>query len=199
MSAIHIIDIGYNCILRPMKREEANKVAAIADECVGKGLYSPQEMEEAADTDSKCIYVLETKDGEIVGYIYFFLTDRKSTAAEMKADERLLQTVCTDAAKPVGRIQSVAIRHAFRENGFSKKLVQFAFDALSAEGAGCVFTACWKKGDKVPLRATVQSCGFHFLAETENVWFDKEELFCPYCGGRCRCSAEIYYKRVDCL
>ncbi len=197
MSTIRIIHIGHNCILRPMKSTDVHAVVAISSECVGKGLYSPEEIAETVDSDMRFIHVLDAGNGEIAGYIYFLLTDIKRTAADMKLGRERLQAVCGGKEPILGRIQSVAIRSSFRGYGFSRKLLRFALAALTEKKAEYVFIACWKKGKDVPLGAVVRSCGFCFLAEVENAWFDNEKLYCPYCQGRCRCSAEIYYKKVD--
>ncbi len=197
MSTIQSMYIGHNCILRPMEGGDVNAVAAISSECVGKGLYSPEEIAGAVNSDSRFIYVLDAGAGVIAGYIYFLLTDIMRTAADMKLGRKRLQAVCGDGESTLGRIQSVAIRSTFRGYGFSEKLLQFALAVLTEKKAECVFIACWKKGTDVPLGVAVRSCGFCFLAEVENAWFDNEELYCPYCRGRCRCSAEIYYKKVE--
>lgn len=199
MSAIHIIDVGHNCILRPMREADVNTVAAISSECVGKGLYSPEEIGSAVDSDASFIYVLEAGNGKIAGYIYFLLSDIVSTADDLKLDERQLQNLCGNKGLPVGRIQSVAVQSAFRGYGFSRKLLQFALGSLGEKRAEYVFISCWKMGASVPLGPAVKSCGFQFLTEVENAWFGNENLYCPYCHGRCRCSAEVFYKKVDCL
>ena len=197
MSTIHSIHVGHNCILRPMESADVHAVAAISCECVGKGLYSPEEIAGTVASDQRFIYVLDVGNGEIAGYIYFLLTDIKRTAADMKLGRERLQAVCGSGEPVLGRIQSVAIRSAFRGYGFSRKLLQFALAVLAKKRAECVFIACWKKGQDVPLGAAVRSCGFCFLAEVENAWFDNEKLYCPYCRGRCRCSAEIYYRCIS--
>lgn len=196
MSTIRIIHFGHNFILRPMERDDVNTVFSISGECVGKGLYSLQEMEATLYSDERFIYVLATGSGELAGYIYFLLTDIMNTATDLKLDKEQLRNMCVGGESCVGRIQSVAIRSAFRGYGFSRRLLQLALDDLAEKRAGCAFIACWKKGNSVPLGAAVRACGFHFLTEVENAWFDNEELYCPYCGGRCRCSAEIYYKHL---
>lgn len=134
MSTIRIIHIGHNCILRPMESADVPAVAAISGECVGKGLYSPEEIAETVESDQRFIYVLDAGNGEIAGYVYFLLTDIKRTAADMKLGRERLQAVFGGKESILGRIQSVAIRSAFRGYGFSRKLLQFALAALAEKG-----------------------------------------------------------------
>ncbi len=59
-----------------MEKDDVNTVFSISGECVGKGLYSLQEMEATLYSNERFIYVLATGSGELAGYIYFLLTDR---------------------------------------------------------------------------------------------------------------------------
>ena len=63
--------------------------------------------------------------------------------------------------------------------------------------AGAVFAICWKPGKIVPAGKMLKECGFDDLTEAKNVWYDDKDLVCPYCKGRCRCDAEVFYKLLN--
>ena len=64
------------------------------------------------------------------------------------------------------------------------------------KGIGEVFIICWNAGGKVPLERALQECKFVHLFSAKMIWYNKKELYCPYCKGRCKCDAEVYFKKV---
>ena len=185
-----------NLELRPLESGDVDAVIKISDESVGKGLYTASEIKETIGSDSKFLYVLKSPDGEIAGYIFFFLTDTDTIVKDAKIDKETFLKVLDGTKAKIGRIQSIAIKEEYRGEGLSEKLIDFAVSKLQDLKTECTFIVCWKKGDFVPLKKTMEECKFKFLAEVQKVWYDNERLYCPYCKGRCSCNAEIYYKKV---
>ncbi len=186
-----------NFTLNPLEQSDVDAVIKLSDECVGKGLYAVSEIKETISSDSKFVYVLKSPEGEIAGYIFFFLTDTDSICKDAKIDKETLLKVLDGTKGKIGRIQSIAIKEDYRGEGFSEKLIDFAVSKLRELKTECTFIVCWKKGDFVPLKKTMEECKFEFLTVAKKVWYDHKRLYCPYCKGRCSCDAEIYYKKVD--
>ena len=182
-------------LLRPVETSDLEETAALCDICVGKNLYTRAKIQRAMETEDHFFYLLQTRTGELAGYIYFYLTDIPSIAGDAKVNQEILESVCGDQGK-VCKIQSVAVHEDYRRKGLAAKMVRFALHQIRHREVQAAFSVCWKMGRVVPLEWALRDCGFSFLTETEKVWFHEENLFCPYCNGRCHCNAEIYYKKL---
>lgn len=66
-----------------------------------------------------------------------------------------------------------------------------AMARLSVLGADLAFGVFWKPRGRFPMGRTLAACGFRSLGEARRVWYDRDDLVCPYCQGRCVCLAEV--------
>lgn len=191
MTETYISDQFY---LSPPKLDEVDAAIALCNACVGDGMYCAEEIKKSIDAEDSFFYLLKTEAGEIAGYLYFYITDLAQIALDGKFPADLVEQ---PQQKPVGKIQSIGIKNKYRGEGLSTKMIRFAMRRLQAVGMERVFIICWKKGVEVPLRPTLSQCGFQFLCVAKKVWYDHPRLRCPYCGGRCCCDAEIYYRILN--
>ncbi len=179
--------------LQALRKETIGEAVALCDACVGKNMYSPEALEKAIEHQDGFFYLLETPQGEAVGYLYAYLTRPESIAANAKLNEQVFLEACP--SRRAGQIKSVGLKKEYRSLGISERMVRFALDRLRAMGAEAVFVICWKIGDLVPLSGALKKNGFAFLAEAYKVWYDHEDLVCPVCHGRCVCDAAVYYQK----
>lgn len=182
--------------LRPVKLSDLEATAALCDACVGKNLYTQDKIQTAMETEEHYFYLLQTRAGELAGYLYFYLTDVPSIARDAKVNREVLESVCKCPEEKVCKIQSVGVAESYRGNGVAAQMVSFALEQIRRMQVSAAFSVCWKQGQFVPLEKPLRECGFSFLTEAKKVWFDEADLFCPYCNGRCHCDAEIYYKQL---
>ncbi len=177
----------------PFVESDIPSVLTLADECVGKNLYTQSDFESALEDKNSFVYLLKNSSGCIVGYIYFFVTTTKEVASSCGLDEPLFSSVSDGRC---ARIQSVAVKSEYRGHGLSSTMMEYALDVLGRKGVDTVFIVCWKPRGVVNLKKAITELGFSFLKEVEKMWWNNTSLFCPYCGGRCSCSSEIYYKNI---
>lgn len=180
--------------LRPLSAPHIEQVRQLCDQCVGQNLYTAQSLRAACEDREHFFYILQRENGEIVGYLYFYLTDIEKIAQSAKLDKNLFRRVCTGQAKKVGKIQAVGLKPEYRKRNLAEKLVAFAVAELAEHSVDGVFIVCWKPGGVVPLGKALGRCGFRFLAEAKKVWYDDADLICPCCKGRCVCDGAVYYK-----
>ena len=166
---------------------------SLADESVGKNLYTRQDFENALIDKNSFVYVLKSDSGEIAGYVFFFITTTVDIAQKCGLDEALFSSVSPSVC---GRIQSAAVKKEYRGRGLSVVLMKYAVDMLRSKGIDTAFAVCWKPGGIVSIKKTLNILSFSFLKEVEKMWWNNTNLYCPYCHGRCSCSAEIYYKKL---
>ena len=76
-------------------------------------------------------------------------------------------------------------------------MIDYALKILESRGIDTVYIVCWKPGGIVPLQKALEKCGFTYIVTVEDAWYKDERLFCPYCKGRCHCSADIYCKILE--
>lgn len=167
---------GREFCLCSLEKEDIEETLQLMDRCVGENLYQKEEL---------------------AGYIYYYLTNEKQIAEDTRLTEQKIQQVCQqDTLAPVGKIQSVGIKEAFRRQGLAVWLMKYALRQFAEKGIGEVFIICWNAGGKVPLERALQECRFVHLFSAKMIWYNKKELYCPYCKGRCKCDAEVYFKKV---
>lgn len=183
--------------LHPLTDAELEQAVALCDAHVGKNLYSREELAETIGSDQRFFYFLKTAQGETAGYIYYYLTELERIAHYAKLDAALLQAVCPAEAGLVGKLQSIGVEEEYRGRRMAAHMTSLMLREMKARGIQAVFSVCWKMGGLVPLKKTLQECGFQFLTTAYRVWYDDAELLCPFCKGRCRCDAEVFYKLID--
>lgn len=195
----HTITLDNKAIyrLKPLEREEVDEARLLCDECVGKNLYSEEEIVAALHDTDKFFYLLKSEEDETIGYIYYYLTEVEYIAKCSKLDVEVFSVVYAAKNKKVGKIQSVGLKAEYRGIGLATQMIQVILKELKRISVDIAFIVCWKPGGIVPLAKVLEECEFRFLTEAKKVWYDDAELICPYCKGRCLCDAEVYYKLLD--
>ena len=188
----------YNTLyfLRLLTMDDLDATISLCNKCVGENLYSEKELKRAIEDPEHFFYLLMTEEQEIAGYIYYYVTDLQSVADYTKLDIKLYHNLKQGKTEKVCKIQSVAIGELYRGSDLSVDLIDFALKRIKdiQIQVEIVFGVCWKMGDYVPMKKTLCQCGFNFFSEAKRIWYDDTKLICPYCKGRCRCDAEVYYK-----
>lgn len=212
---------GGEFYLRPLEKEDVEETLQLMDRCVGENLYQKAELEQTIGRQDRAFLLLKTAEGELAGYIYYYLTTVDQIAEDARLGAQKIRLVCGQSAlvsvrapqlvreaqsvresqpvrksQSVGKLQSVGIKEAFRRQGLAVLLMEHALAQFAGKGIENVFIICWNAGGKVPLEKALQKCQFVHLSSAKRIWYDKKDLFCPYCKGRCKCDAEVYYKRI---
>lgn len=177
--------------LEPLRVEEIDKALKLADECVGKNLYSREDFLTAISDRNKFFFLLKNEQKEIAGYIYFLIT----SSIEVEKTVNISLNSIPYSGK-CGRIQSVAVKEEYRGLGFSSCMMNYALEVLVQKNIDTAYIVCWKPGGVVPLKKALDKCNFEYLITVKDAWYKDENLICSYCKGRCHCSADIYYKNL---
>ncbi len=170
-----------------------DQITQLCGQCVGENLYSKEELASAIGQPDQCFELLLTPEDEIGGYCWSRLTPLDAAAADAKLPPGLLRERLGDVPM-VARIQSVGTSPAFRTLGLCRELLERALDWFREMEASAAICTAWKRGGFVPLASNLLKCGFQHLTDSRMVWYDRKDLVCPCCEGRCKCGAAIYYK-----
>lgn len=181
---------GFHC--EKLTEEEIPEALGIADECVGKNLYKREDFLKAVLYDDYFFTLYKTEEGITAGYIYYYLVGKDELSSSGKLERTVLDSVYK--GDKCARIQSVGVREEYRGKGLGTRMTASSLSKLSEKGVECVYIVCWNPGGRLPLSHALSSCGFKHLLKIDDYWAEDESLICPYCGGRCHCSAEVYYK-----
>ena len=189
---------GREFYLQPLEKEDIEETLQLMDQCVGENLYHKEELEQTIGSKDRAFLLLKTAQGELAGYIYYYLTTADQIAQDARLGAQKTRQVCRQSAVAlVGKIQSVGIKKAFRRQGLAALLMEHVLASFAGMGVEEVFIICWNAGGKVHLEKALQKCQFVHLSSAKMIWYDKTDLFCPYCKGRCRCDAEVYFKKIS--
>lgn len=69
-----------------LKENEIDTALHIADECVGKNLYSYEDFSKAVKDDNRFFFFLKSEEGKIAGYIYFLITSSFDIVSSVNID-----------------------------------------------------------------------------------------------------------------
>lgn len=184
--------------LTPLTQELLEQTVALCDRCVGKNLYTKAELTQAMEGKERQLFLLVTPEKKVAAYAYFRLTDIAEAERLTKQALRQFEEKGFKEHSLLGLIQSIGVCEEYRHQGLSKKLVEIALQwLLENTEADIAFGILWKPYGKAPMEAVIKKCGFSYLTDSQNVWYDNENLVCPVCGGRCSCDAAIYYKLLE--
>ena len=188
---------GREFYLRPLEKEDIEEALQLMDQCVGENLYQKEELEQTIGSSDRDFLLLKTAEGELAGYIYYYLTTADQIAEDARLAAQKTRQVCRlGVHAAVGKIQSVGIKEDFRRQGLAALLLEHALTQFAGMGVEEVFIICWNAGGKVPLEKALQKCQFVHLSSAKMIWYDRKDLFCPYCKGRCKCDAEVYFRKL---
>lgn len=183
--------------LKSISSEDVSKARELCDECVGKNLYSEKDIASSIGKDDRFFYLINNEKGESIGYLYYNLTDIECLAEYSKLDVSVFREVYPYSNKLVGKIQSIGIKIEYRGIGLGLKIMQFVLNKLREKSIDIAFVFCWKPSNKFPIGRVIEECDFNYLTEANMIWYDNRDLICPFCHGRCICSAGVYYKMLD--
>lgn len=181
---------------QPLDAERLDEAAELCGACVGENLYPRSLLAAILGDPERQFWLLSAPGGEIAGYIYFFLSDLPAMARLSKLPQSRLAAVSPKRDPVIGNLQSIGVAEPWRGRGLSRTLVDFYLDRLFAMGADLAFGVFWKPRGRFPMGRTLAACGFRSLGEAQRVWYDLDDLVCPYCQGRCVCPAEVCYKAL---
>ncbi len=179
--------------IRPFQADEVDVLVSICDLSVGKNLYTREEILSSVDSDERHIYLAISQNDEIIGYLYYQLTDTASVESYTKLPLGTLGSVLKGKQDSVGLLQSIGVLPKWRNFGIAKQLVEYAMEKLTKQNVSYAVAACWKHGSAIPMQKNMEELGFQRLPGAYRIWYDLDRLICPFCSGRCKCEAVIYY------
>lgn len=182
--------------VHPLTEEYLDEVTELSNQCMGKNMYPRDFIASIMDQPKHYFKLLLTPEGVLAGYFYFFLTDLETVSAAAKLPVETMSAISSAKDPVVARFQSLGIVPAFRNHGLARRLLLLALEEVQKAGADSAVAIAWKMNGFVPIADNLLGCGFQYLTDSHMVWYDMEDMVCPYCKGRCKCDSAIYYKNL---
>lgn len=181
-----------------LTHEFLSQAVELCGNCVGENLYTESELTEAIKQPEKEFILLMTPQNEAAAYIYFRLIDLQEAQKLANHSLEQLLELGFDETVVIGNLQSIGVSLEYRNHHLSEWLMKIYLKWLTDKTkADIAFGVFWKPCGIVSMEKTLKKFGFRHLTDSYNVWYNKEDLICPVCKGRCRCDAAIYYKRIE--
>lgn len=187
-----------NLQLTSLSVELLEPALEICETCIGKNLYTKEILLKAITDPMQKFLLLVTSENKPVAYFYFRLIEIEEAEKLAKISLLKLKNL-TGKEKPLfGNMQSIGIIPEYRNRRLSNFLVEQCLQWLIEKTeADIVIGVCWKPSGKVPMEKTLKRYEFSHLADVRRLWYDRVDLICPVCSGRCECDGAIYYKRLE--
>ncbi len=180
----------------PLSAERVEEALALCDECVGKNLYTREQLLAAAEQETQQFLLLLNEKNEAIAYVYFRLIALSEAERMAKKPLPALRKIAGKEAPLLSNLQSVGVLPRYRHCGLSVSLVAHYLRRTEEEDkADLAFSLLWELNGKAPMAKILEGFGFSYLTDAKRVWYDRENLICPICGGRCSCNAAVYYKK----
>ena len=185
-------------ILTPLTLEYLDQATQLCGKCVGENLYTKSIIEATIKQQNQQFFLLITPQKKAVAYIYFKLINlREAELLSKKSLSKLKQIVKKDDLI-IGNLQSIGVLAEYRKYKLSEYLMKVYLEyLLKNTQADIAFGVFWKKNGEIPMEKNLKKLGFCYLVNSKRVWYDKKELICPICNGRCKCDGAIYYKILE--
>ncbi len=179
-------------IIRTPEKEDFARVKAICEDRFGEGYISEKDFLNWI-TDYKYCKVA-VSDDKVVGIVYLMPEDKETLAKALKLDKNFVESVSN--GKRVIHSRCAAIDKAYEHRGISDILHREIFANINSGDFGAIFAPAWTYQGFTPMAKLLNKYGFEFIGEKENLWYGMEGYKCIICGGKCKCKAAVYMKKI---
>ncbi|MCQ2455147.1 MAG: hypothetical protein MJ090_03280 [Clostridia bacterium] len=179
-------------LIRTPEREDFTEVKAICEDRFGKGYIKEEEFNRWITDDKYC--KVADLGGKVIGIVYLMPDKIKNVARALKLDESYIEDM--SGGKNVIRSRCAAIDKDYENMGISDTLHREIFSNISPDDFGAIIAPAWTYNGYTPMAKPLKEYGFELFGERENLWYNMEEYECIICGGRCKCTAAIYIKKL---
>ena len=184
------MELSFNGLTaKPLRECDIDRVNSFCGEYLGEGLYNREVLEEISQKANHYFYVIYNNE-EIAAIFYCYADTAKSAITDVT--EKI--TEFCGKSERVGVCRSIAVAPTYRKTGLSLKLLEFFSAFLLNEcGVKKIFVLAWVKGREIPAENILIAAGFRSAGRISRPWYKNERLYCPLCGGRCKCDGELYF------
>ncbi len=181
-----------NITIRPVREEEFSIVFDLCEKRFGKGYLDREEFEQWLRQPQ--LFLAAECEGVFCGCVCYLPEEIDDLARYMRLTSEYVRSV--SGGKPVIHCKTAVVVPEYERCGIMQGLVAAANENARELGYGAAFAPAWKHDGQVPVGKLLCRLGFEKLAEAENIWYDMEKYTCVVCGGRCKCTAVIFQKRL---
>ncbi len=179
-------------VIRSVRESDYKIIFELCEKRFGKGYLTRKNFDEWLKNPTLCLAA--EYEGRFCGFVCYIPEPYEALAKYMKLDARYIKSVSNNKAVIHGK--SAVLFEEYEHLGIMQALVEAANNNARELGFGAVFIPAWEYDGFVPVGKMLNRLGFRQTARRENIWYDMENYICVVCGGRCKCSAVIFEKRL---
>lgn len=133
-------------------------------------------------------------NGAFAGFAVMMPASAGEVMEKMAMPREDVEAIAGD--RPILIYKSAAVLPQYERRGVMRALAGAGLETARREGYGSLFGSAWMYRGKMPIAGTFRAFGFVPLYTRERLWYNDPGYTCAVCGGRCTCSAMIYYKKL---
>ena len=173
--------------------EDYDELCKLCDERYGDGYFSWETYDHYSTRPE--LFITAHCGEELAGFSVMIPASKEEIAKEMKMPQEDVDELSGD--KPPIIFRSLIIHKRFEKKGLPLTMANILLERVQAAGYGTIFGPAWMYDGKIPIEGLLKRLGFTQLYIRKNVWYDDLKYHCIICGGRCKCDAMIYYKKLS--
>ncbi len=178
--------------IRPLQSSDYDIIFELCQKRFGEGYLEKKEFESWLKFPE---YALAAEyGGSFAGFLCYMPSTVNDIAEYMKITPEYINNV--SGGKDVVHFKTAILYPEYEGKGIIHSMAALAQERLKKYGYGAIFGPAWKYGDCIPMKKPLLRLGFSEVCERENIWYDMENYTCVICGGRCRCTAVIFQKKL---
>ena len=174
---------------------DAGAVKALADKTFGDPyIFLPEVQAYLEDPDDLCY--LEEENGQLLAAILYHKESAEDIMENMGIPKRIYERIA--GTRPCLHYRFIAVDEAAQHRGIAEKLMRETLRIIDREEKfGTIFTMFWvKEGEEIPMKALAKKFSYEPLHYLKRPWYKYADRACHLCGGRCKCDAFVYYRKV---
>ncbi len=180
--------------MRPAEQRDAKAVTELANLCFGDAYTSLEEMKGFIEDRENRLFIEEDEKG-LAGAVLFLKDDKEGLFEDLDVTgddfDRLSE------GKKVLHHKFSIIREDLRGKGIMTRMLDDAIALVEDSGSyGVIFTQGWIKQGSIPMENIFKRAGYRVYKKQIRPWWKYNDRTCNICGGRCRCDAMVYYRKL---
>jgi len=180
--------------MRSAIKSDASAITDLANLCFGDAYTSVSEVEGFIEDPENRLYIEEDEKG-LAGAVLFLKDNKENLNEDMEVSAADFDRI--SEGKKVLHHKFSIIREDLRGQGIMTRMLDDAIDHAAKEGVyGAIFTQGWIKQGEIPMENIFYRAGYTVYKRQIKPWWKYADRTCNICGGRCKCDAMVYYRKL---
>jgi GNAT superfamily N-acetyltransferase len=180
--------------MRAAQNKDANAITELTCICFGDAYTSEDEIRTFIADDRNHLYVACDENGLAAAILFLY---ESRSALEENLDVTGADYDRIGGGRSVLHYKFSVVREDVRGRGLMTGMLQQLLELLREdERYGALFVQAWIKQGEIPLEGILRRNEFKVYRKQIRPWWKYHDRSCNICGGRCKCDAMVYYRKL---